>query len=168
MANHNITYKTTTHPPLYGLKHQMASLTRQELLDITPWNPHIPDMRQFRCFSELWTERFQWHTSRLGVFCTKTRNWVAATNWENVPFHVWAAFIDNYTYCGENGFVLSYTIAMPLSSTQPQALRSVFATFRMADRRPSFATVVRHAVSPSMNSGLLDTRMEILMDNAFS
>ena len=58
-------------------------------------------MRQFRCFSDLWTERFQWQTSRLGVFCTKTRNWVAATNWENIPFHVWAAFIDNYTYCGE-------------------------------------------------------------------
>lgn len=141
----------------------MASLTRQELLDITPLNPqlpdisslsdtstyddiqrclwliraslecyekthypteqltpgsstptylvhrcirkenwrHIPDMRQFRCFSDLWTERFQWQTSRLGVFCTETRNWVAATNWENIPFHVWAAFIDNYTYCGE-------------------------------------------------------------------
>lgn len=62
---------------------------------------HIPDMRQFRCFSDLWTERFQWQTSRLGVFCTETRNWVAATNWENIPFHVWAAFIDNYTYCGE-------------------------------------------------------------------
>jgi hypothetical protein len=58
-------------------------------------------MRQFRFFSDLWTERFQWQTSRLGVFCTKSQNWVASADWANIPFHVWAAFIDNYTHYGE-------------------------------------------------------------------
>lgn len=55
--------------------------------------------------------------------------------------------------------------ATPLSTIQP--LRSIFATFRTVVKRPLFATVMRHAVSHSMTSGLLATLMEIL-DNAFS
>jgi hypothetical protein len=57
----------------------------------------VPDMHRFHCFSDLWFDGLPWQTGRLGVFCTKAKNWVGQSNWADIPFHVWAAYFYTFT-----------------------------------------------------------------------